>query len=393
MDIFGIILLFAVVVICYKIYYDYQNKQNIKSEEDFIVQPANLQNSMYSKIKDSVLDDISHSTSNLVLNNLVEDKLDDLSDYINNSTGHKKNPKYLLKHSSKYTGKHLHKRSSKSMREDVEKYLDKMIDLNESNRKASIKTGQINPYFQEIQFHQDYRDTMNAFGLMCEGKNIFNKNYLPLLKSENPSESEVNGLANQFINALNLHVKNDVGDIAAQQLNSWNDNMPPIAQDNDILKKKQSWEQYNEELGLPPSIYANPAKREIVNLIKIDNIEKYETSAQLKYVLYLIIQKLNVEDQMIVKVSFVIDKSDINLEREFFDKNKNNFETKIIIEEISIIGFMIKEGIGRSKSQREKFYDYEGFSDGRMISEKDVIRQLNNKRKEIEENFICQERL
>lgn len=340
MEITEVVLILIGVIICYKIYLDYiekQNNENLEPIGNFIITP-----------------------------NRVE---------IENN---KKKP--LKNKKQKYSGKSMHK--------DVFKYFDKLDDFNEESKEQSIKTATLNPYFQEIQFHQDYRDTMNAFNLMCDQKNVFNKNFLPLLKNSHATLTEVTNIVDQFITTLNENIVKNVDDIAASKLLSWNDNMPPVTNDNDIINTKSSWEKYNKELGLPNSIYQQPAKREKVNLLKIDNIDKYETSDQLKYSIYLILQKPSSIDQMIVKVSFVIDKSDANLEREFFDKNKNSYETKIVIEEISIIGFLIKTGSGKPKTQRQKFYDYDGFSEGRLISEKDVIEQLNKKRKEIEENFV-----
>lgn len=363
MNILGIALLFIIIIICYKIYYDYQNKQTNQPNEANEANEANQANND-NLITTEKLTTLTPSPKTTFVKKTV-----------------KENNKFKKVPKIKYSSKHMPK--------DVSKFIDKMFKENTQNKIKSIKQVQINPYFQEMQFHQDYRDTLNAFGLMCEQKPIFNKSYLPLLKSEKTNESEVSGLVDQFVSSLNTHITNDVGDIAAQQLNSWNDNMPPVTASNNIIKKKASWEDYNEELGLPPTIYIDPAAREQVKLLKIDNINKYETSAQLKYCVYLILQKPSVVDQMIVKVSFVIDKNDVDLEREFFDKNKNKFETKIIIEEIATVGFMIKQGSGKPKSQREKFYDYDGFDEGRLISEKDVIRQLNNKRKEIDDNFIC----
>jgi hypothetical protein len=233
---------------------------------------------------------------------------------------------------------------------------------------------------------------MNGFSLMTDQKNIFNQSFEPLLSTsnniENNDRTDVDNLVESFLKSLNNNIKNNVGNISCQTLNTWDDNMPQITPNDKIIKQKSSWEQYNEELGLPSSIFPESAKKSKVDLIKIDHIDKYETSKELKYSVYLILQKKHVSDQMIVKVSFVLNKNDVNLEREFFNTTKNNFETKIIIEEIVIIGFMIMKGFGIPKSNREKFYDYDGFTDGKIISEKDVIKQLNDKKIEISKNFI-----
>lgn len=361
MDIFGVLLVLTLVIIFYGIHTNYFEKFDQSNQIDKIYQFSNM------------------SQYNLLNQNN------------RNNGNNKNNYKNVNKNVNKNRKKNkFYFKDTTNTNEDLSKYLDKMLEYNDVNKNLSISEKKINPYFQEIQFHQDYRDTMNGFNIMCNQKNIFNKTHEPLLnKNINEEErNDVNGIINKFIQSLNSIVENKVGSIATQQLNSWQDNLPLVTPDNDIIKKKSSWEQYNEELGLPSTIYPDPAEKSKINLIKIDQINKYETLKELKYSVYLILQKENVTDQMVVKISFVINKEDINLEREFFDKNKNKFETQIVIEEISIIGFLILTGAGKPKTHREKFYDYDGFNEGRMISEKEVIKQLNDKKKQIEKEFI-----
>lgn len=277
------------------------------------------------------------------------------------------------------------KPKKKKLKERNNLFEEKCVERMNNTKNKENFPNETNPYFQEIQFHQDYRDTLNAFNLLCEQKKAFNKSDTPILKASNPAEEEVNKLVTRFVKELNKTIRKDVGDVAGQKLNSWNDNMPVT----NLRKKDDSWEKYMKDLGLPPSIYPEPANRAQVKLIKIDYIEKLETTNETKYSVHLIIQKKNVTDQMIVKVSFVVDNSDINLDREFFEKGKNGYETSVIIEEISVVGYLIRQGFGNAtKTTRQKMTQFEGFSDGRMISDKDVIKQLNDKKREIEKNFI-----
>lgn len=270
------------------------------------------------------------------------------------------------------------------------KNISKMFESNcvkrmhKKNKKNNVVS--TNPYYQEMQFHQDYRDTLNAFNLLCEQKKVFNKSDTPILKASNPPIEEIQELVNRFVKELNKLIRSDVGDIAGQKLDTWNDNMPTT----NLRKKDDNWNKYMKDLGLPPSIYPEPANRAQIKLIKIDHIEKLETTSETKYSVHLIIQKKNVVDQMIVKISFVIDNNDINLDREFFKQGKNSYETSVIIEDISVEGYLITQGFGNTnyKTTRQKLNQFDGFSDGRMISEKDVIKQLNDKKREIKENFV-----
>lgn len=251
--------------------------------------------------------------------------------------------------------------------DDPSKYIDKIL--------RSRSKHKINPYFLEVQFHQDYRDTLNAFNLLSPDKRqIFNRSDMPITKVDQPSNNETKNLITKFIKEVNKTIKNHVSNEIT--LTSWQDNTPE-------KKFKSGWEKQREELGLPGSIYLDPAEKAPIRLIKVDHTEKYETEDETKYVIFLIIQKKNVNDQMVVRVSFVVDKKDLNLDREFFDKAKQTYETAVKIEEIFTIGFMTNNSFGE-KTSREKFYDFGGVSDGRMFSQKDIVKMLNKKRREYE---------
>ena len=336
MDILGILLILVIVLVFYKLYYS-----NIKKGETF--SPTGLQN---------------------------------LQGYDGDANTNMKIKK-------------KHRKCANDLFEDD--CVDRMFGSKSAKLAKPIEIN-INPYFQEMQFHQDYRDTMNAFNLMCPQKKAFNKADLPLLNAEKPTDAEVKPFVQKFVKELNKTVKNNVYDLAAQKLNSWDDNMPNVG--NTEISKNTSWDKFQKELGLPTSIYPEPAKRAGVKLLKVDRVEKAETDTEVRYSIYLILQKKNVDDQMLVKVSFVTDKKDVNLDREFFDKDKNEYSTSVIIEEISILGFMITQGFGKggsdkqSATARETLYEFDGFTDGRMISEKEVVKQLNEKRRQIEQNYL-----
>lgn len=246
------------------------------------------------------------------------------------------------------------------------KYIDKIL-------QSKHKKVDVNPNFIEIQFHQDYRDTSNAFILMSPNqKEIFNKGDLPI-KIDEPSYDETKKIVKKFIKEVNRTVKYHVS--SEDGLKNWQNHMTD-------KKFKSGWDKQQEALGLPTSIYLDPAEKASIKLIKLDHAEKHETDDEIKYVVFLIIQKKNVNDQMLVRVSFVVEKRDLNLDREFFSK-KNSYETSVKIEEIFIIGFLTKQNT-KVKTKREKFYKFDTISDGRMFSRKDIIKELNKKRKEYE---------
>jgi hypothetical protein len=277
---------------------------------------------------------------------------------------------------------------------DPSKYID--IILKSKNKEV------INPHFLEMQYHQDYRDTMNAFNLIVPNqRQIFNRGDLPILTMEKPTNTEIKTLVTSFIKEVNKTLKYSVGD--SYGLTNWDDNLPE-------KKYKSGWDKQQEALGLPCSVYTDPAPKAPIKLIKMDHAEKYETEDELKYLIFMIIQKKNVDDQLVVKVSFVVDKRDWNLDREFFNKKKNTYETSVKIEDVAIVGFTTKNKFGKVSS-REDFYNFKQSANsndldiatntimygnsaddnickyGKMYSQKNIIKELNKKKRIYEKEF------
>ena len=250
--------------------------------------------------------------------------------------------------------------------DDAYKYVD--IILKSKNKPK------LNKHFIEMQSHQDYSDTISAFELITTNKQLFNLGEIPVTTITEPSSSEVKLLIKKFIKEINKTVKNHVSN--DHMKNGWNMNVTEE-------QSESGWEKQQKELGLMPSIYLKPAEKAPIKLIKLDHLQKFETDDQIKYESYLIIKKPNVRDQLVIQVNFVIDKRDLNLDREFFDKKKDNYETSVQIENVFVLGFMTNSSIGK-KSSKEKFYDFGHITDGKMFSQQDIMKVLNQKRKNYE---------
>lgn len=276
---------------------------------------------------------------------------------------------------------------SPNLDDDDDKYFDILFDKASKNIKRNKKAVQITcdddkvkPYFVENQFHSDYRDTINAFNNVAPvQKQVFNKSIKPV-KVEEANINEVKKLVKDFIKSVNLSVKNDVADFINPN-SGWDDAMPEY-------KKKSGWEKQQEKLGLPSNMYSDSCKKAKLKLIKIDHLEKYTTDDQTRYVTYLIVQKVNADDQLVLRVSFVIETSDVNVDRDFFEKGHtdNSHALEVTIEEIFVIGFMTDHSYG-AKSTREDLYHFEDIEgkDGMMDPQK-ILHELNekNKRRTIE---------
>lgn len=251
------------------------------------------------------------------------------------------------------------------------KYLNVILKSKHNNKKYNRDVN-VNEHFVENQWHTDYRDTMNAFSLVVPNvKQLFNLCALPVDQISEVDEKDTLYLVQKFIKEINSIVKNKVsGELGST---SWIDNMPQ-------QKIESGWDRQQKALGLPTSVYKDPAKKAPISLVKIDHSEKYETEKEIRYSLFLIVQKKHVQDQLVIKVNFVLDKTDPNLDRDFFS-DKNKYKTNIMIEEISIIGYLTKNKFGE-RTQRDDFYQFDTITDGKMFSQEQLMKELNKKKAE-----------
>jgi hypothetical protein len=254
---------------------------------------------------------------------------------------------------------------------DIDDTDDMYIDEILKHKKDTIKP-HINANFSEVQFHNDYRDTISAFNDIAPSqKQVFNKENVPI-KFSNPSSKEVKYMIKDFMKELNQINKNDKNEFRNSN-SGWDDLKPD-------KRIKSGWEKQMEKLGLPSNIYNDPACKSKIILLAIDHVEKYETERQIRYVCYIFIQKKNVVDQMVVRISFVTDKADINEDRDFFKDTQENL--KVIIEEIFILGFMSPTSSDKLVQQVDSFYNFDSLERTDAISDTQITKELIKKYKE-----------
>lgn len=260
---------------------------------------------------------------------------------------------------------------------NIDADLDKLFKKKNNDHaksKESEKDHSIKPFYVEMQFHSDYRDTVTAFNNIAPSqKQIFNKSNLPVTVSQ-ANEKEVRRLIRDFITAINNSVKNTVDDTVDPN-SGWDEYQPE-------RRMRSGWEKQQKALGLPTSLYNEPAKRARVKLISIEKTEKYETDNELEYVCYLIIQKRHVHDQMVLRVSFAMDKQSINTDRELLKGEKIDYDTNVMIEEIFIMGYMTDHSYG-AKSKPDDFYNFKALeTNDNIVNQKALIKELNKKYKQ-----------
>lgn len=186
-----------------------------------------------------------------------------------------------------------------------------------------------NGLFSETKFHEDYRDVITAFGNVVPPKDhVFNISSLPFECTE-INKCDVEKLANQFITLVNANNRAQVP--ATRNAGSgWDEVIPNPNQE-------PGWAKAMKTIGIPPSLYPEPASKSDLKLIKILKATKYETIEESKYVIKMIVQKMNVDDQMMLSLTVIVNNK-INED----DFNKKNIQKEVIIENVSILGFTYK---------------------------------------------------
>ena len=257
-------------------------------------------------------------------------------------------------------------------------YLDELLNQSynedkiiKTKKKVNENTNEVKPYFIDKQFHEDYRDTITAFDHLLEyDKPKFNKACLPVTYTV-VNKSEIKGLLKSFLKMLNNEITNNVQNYVTVE-NGFQNSMPDPT-------VKSGWERQLENLGLPGDLFKTKLKSKI-KIIKVDKVEKVESDSQVKYTVFMIIQKLNVSDQMVVKISFVLDRVDLNADRDFF-KNDSTIDLNVNLDGVFVIGYMsnFSFGVNNNINDRTDFYTFEKTEETDILDQKQIFKQLKKK--------------
>jgi len=186
--------------------------------------------------------------------------------------------------------------------------------------------GKVNPYFVDIQFHNDYRDVMTAINNIVSSKNpklhkfdncpnTFQKTKIDIC--------EVADMIADFIDALNENIV-----IYVPQYRNKNSGWDEMVPD---MNMESGFDRVQRKIGAFPKLYDDPALKNCVKLININGATKYIQDDFTKYECEIVIQKNNVNDQMIIKIDFVL------LNGQYPNPEK---DINVIIENIFTIGYL-----------------------------------------------------
>lgn len=250
----------------------------------------------------------------------------------------------------------------------------------------------VNTEFVEMQYHRDYNDTITAINNLTPQKELFNLGYLPVRQIV-PDPRNMKTLVKLFMNKLNAEITNNVHEYL--NVNSaWTDM-------GKRRREKSGFETQMEELGLPGCLYNEPAEKAPVSLVKIDRVEQSNTNDQIRFTAYIIIQKVNVRDQMVLQVNFFMEREDLGINRDdrddFFKKGLDRSDTgadpdqTVVIEQVFTLGYLTDEA--KHKTKMDNFYDYKEVNrtDG-TFNQEEVIKTMLKKHKERQnelDSFMC----
>jgi len=235
--------------------------------------------------------------------------------------------------------------------------------------KKTLKKNRVKPNLLDVMFHNDYRDVITAFrDIVPTQSQLFNLPNAPV-KYTSANKDEAKKILVGFIKNLNMYIKSNVSAVRHAS-SGWDD---AIADPN----VESGWDRVQRQLGNKP-IHKKPLGPTEVKLISVEKVDKFETEDETKYDCLIVIQKNKAKDQMLVKISFVIDKSGLFNEDNFFKSEKVNLI--ITVEEIAIEGFLSDNGQDSTtlyENTKEKLFAFDqSMEQNGMTDPKDIQREL-----------------
>lgn len=241
-----------------------------------------------------------------------------------------------------------------------------MDDVEEWERENEpcVHQSRFNKKFVDAQYHKDYQDIINTFGLIVPTKRqIFNVGNRPLKYSE-PSHAEANKMILAFLDKLNIVVKDKV--------------MMPT-------EHKNGWNDYQADLGTNILYDGKNNNYKNVYLVGITKVRKYEIDDEAKYSTEFVIQKEDVNDQMVLKVDFVQDNKELVNEDNLF---REKFSGPIRIEQIFMVGVLSNVGLYDDFDPEKNHFTFNEMEVNNMTDPKyiqgELMKHYDNKMKEME---------
>ena len=243
------------------------------------------------------------------------------------------------------------------------KLLEKLTEIQQCNdaTKQKHKKNLVNCEFIEIQYHKDYYDVITAINNITTHRELFNPG-MSITSESKIKNTTTYSLANTFISQLNSELHKEI----LRQIM------------NPVCKQKYGSEEQLEELGIPPSLYNDPASVSIIKLIRINNAKQCTTEDQVRFIIEIIVQKYNANDQMVMILHLL--------------RNNKKSAKDIIVEQIFIKGYLTNNGLPSTIS--DKFHNYGSAINDKcgITNQNEILKIMKQKHKEREyelNHFLC----
>ena len=269
----------------------------------------------------------------------------------------------------------------------------------DKNKTVHIK---LNKFFMETQFNDSYRDIMTSINMICpDQKIIFNLQSLPVttimydLRKKLPPA--IKKLVDQFISKLNnsIHTLPESVDI----LNTYNNYLPMTANMKKYVEDK-GINKFYKDIGVDYNLYADTPPNAPVQLVRILGARREFTEAETKYIITIVFKKMleSVSDQMKLTIHFVLKNDPLEADNMFSKTITPRLTQQVAIEFIFIDGYYTNDynadydcyGNGEKSKKIDNndgdnnFFSFDALGKDTMISDNEVITELNKKYREHE---------
>jgi hypothetical protein len=268
--------------------------------------------------------------------------------------------------------------------------------------KKSTSNTKLNKFFMQSQFNDSYRDIMTSLNVICpDQKIIFNLQSLPVttvmydLRKELPPA--IKKLVDQFVMKLNRSITNLPESVDI--LNTNNNYLPMTANMKKYVQDK-GINKFYKDIGVDYNLYPDTPPNAPVELVRVLGARREFTEPETKYIITIVIKKLleSVTDQMKLTINFVLKNDPLEADNMFSKTITPRLTQQVAIEFIFIDGYYTNDynadydcyGNGE-KSKKvdnndndDNFFSFDALGKDTMISDNEVITELNKKYREHE---------
>ena len=276
------------------------------------------------------------------------------------------------------------------------------VNSRTNKHKKTSQNIKLNKFFMQTQFNDSYRDVMTSLNIICpDQKIIFNLQSLPVttvmydLRKELPPA--IKKLVDQFLLKLNQSITTLPESVDI--LNTYNNYLPMTANMKKYVQDK-GINKFYKDIGVDYNLYADTPPNAPVELVRVLGARREFTEAETKYIITIAIKKMleSVTDQMKITINFVLKNDPLEADNMFSKTITPRLTQQVAIEFIFIDGYYTNDynadydcyGNGE-KSKKidnndgdDNFFSFDALGKDTMISDNEVITELNKKYREHE---------